>query len=409
MKKRLLILLLALSILLATGCSQKNNSNGNSINSGHTDDQTTITESSAKNQPAPTDTTTPTETTTSTELLDMNLKDIQGNIRRIYYADNNKLLISGDKLYLFDLESKRVLAKAQEEEFDEENYWVIKDGYVAVRGKLNSGSNGTASYSCIFYDYNLNKVSEFDLNTLIDADDFLFPLASRISFSADGKQVVYTTSSGLYVYDLGQNQKTTVIDLTSEDVKARSGIVNVEQVGFTNDDKSIAFKAQSFDIPAVEDKASFDTCGIVNVDGSELSNNQFDEYFTKELTAYNDFLLFAEDLSGATGRLLVMNSPGGKTKIHTLTERDESINICGSDAGHYFATSIPNNSSSWIIRVYNMETGKLEAEQSVSSDGKDLYMANDPIIKVIDGTRTLIVLLGSKQSEIETKMMIYQF
>jgi hypothetical protein len=403
MKKRLLSLLMTLTVLFVVACSQKNNSNENIINSDHMDDKSTKTESNAKNQPVPTD------AATQTDQLDINLEGIQGSIKKIYYADSNKLLISGDKLYLFDLESERVLAEAQQEEFDEENYWVIKDGYVTVRVKFGSGSTDTYNYSCIFYDQNFNKVSEFDFNTLINVDDYIFSISRRISFSADGKRVAFATNSGLYVYDFGQNQKTTLIDLTSEDLKVRSGIVNVEQIGFTNDDNSIAFKAQSFDIPAIEDKPSFDTCGIINADGSGLSNKRFGKYFTRELTAYNDFLLYGEDFSCATGRILVMNTPSGKTKIYNLIEKDESINLCGSDDGYYFATSIPKNSSSWIIRVYNMETGKLEAEQSVSSHGKDLYMAQDPIIKVIDETRTLIVLLGSKQSEIESEMIIYKF
>lgn len=63
----------------------------------------------------------------------------------------------------------------------------------------------------------------------------------------------------------------------------------------------------------------------------------------------------------------------------------------------------------WKIRIYNTDTGAVEAEQIISSEGKELYMANEPIIRLVDETRTCIVLLGSKQAEIDTKMVISQF
>src|SRR5690606_27911623 len=174
----------------------------------------------------------------------------------------------------------------------------------------------------------LNTVSEFDLNQLFESDDTLISLEA-ISFSSTGTQVAYATYSGLYIYDFENETITKVIDLESADAKKRSGIVTIEQIGFTNENRSLAFKAQSFDIPAKPDKPSYDTCGVVNVDGSGLLNDTFDNYKCKKLTAYNHLLLFAEDPTAATGKTLVMEMPSRKTKTHPQVEQEESGNVWG--------------------------------------------------------------------------------
>src|SRR5690606_16318795 len=104
----------------------------------------------------------------------------------------------------------------------------------------------------------------------------------------------------------------------------------------------------------------------------------------------NHLLLFAEDPTVATGKTLEMEMPSCKTKTHPQDEQEESGNDWGSNTGKYFATST-SHKNGWTIREYNMESGKIEAEQRVSSDGEERYMSHDPIIKVIDDSRTCIV------------------
>ncbi|MBS4189762.1 transcriptional regulator [Bacillus sp. FJAT-49705] len=399
MKHKLLTIILSLFVLFTVGCTKNyDNIVDSNDKQGHSNNEGKVIGS-------------PESQSTVPEVVS-DLK-LDGDIKNIYYANENKILIAADKLYLYDLDTGNVLKESPPEPFDSENFWVINNGFVAVRELLSSDSSesmmtaGGFSYKAMFYDHDLNTVSEFDLNQLFEDDDMLMSL-NAISFSSTGNQVAYATYSGLYIYDFEKETKTKVIDLESVDAKERSGIVNIEQIGFTNDDKRIAFKAQSFDIPANPDKPSYDTCGIVNVDGSGLLNKTFDNYICKRLTAYNDVLLFAQDPTIATGKTLVMEIPSDKTKIHTQIEKVESGSIWGSNTGGYFATSI-SHETGWTIRVYNTETGKLEAEQQVSNDGEERYMDHDPIIKVIDDTRTYIVLLGAIRDDIETKMIVSQF
>lgn len=399
MNYKLLSMILSILVFFAVGCSKNND------HLGHLNDNQEY--SNIEDEVIGTTTPQPTAPDVVSELK------LEGDIKNIYYADKDKVFIVADKLYLYDTDTSEILQEVPQEEFLSEDFWVIDNGYVAVRQTSTSGNSGLMmtdggfNFSVIFYDHDLNLVSEFDLNQLLEGDDTLMS-TDAISFSASGTQVAYATYSGLYIYDFEKEIKTTVIDLESEDAKPRSGIVNIEQIGFTNEDKRIAFKAQSFDIPAKPDKPSFDTCGIVNIDGSELLNRTFDNFACRNLTAYNHLLLFAEDPTVVTGKALVMEMPSKQTKTHNLIEKAESGFISGSNTGRYFATPI-SHKTGWTVRVYNTETGKLEAEQQISNDDNDLFMSHEPIIKVIDETRTCIVLLGSKRDDIETKIIISQF
>lgn len=392
-------IIFSIFVFFAVGCSKNNDHLGPS-NDG---------QKHANRADEVRETTTPKPTTPDV----VSKLKLEGDIKHIYYADEDKVFIVADKLYLYDTDTRKILQEAPHEEVLSERFWVTDNGYVAVRQSSTSDhgesvmTDGAFRYKATFYDYDLNIVSEFDLNQLLADDDMLMS-TDAISFSASGTQVAFATYSGLYIYDFATETKNTIIDLTSEDAKERSGMVNIEQIGFTNEDQRIAFKAQSFDIPADPDKPSFATCGIVNIDGSELLNRTFDNFSCQNLTAYNHLLLFAEDPTVVSGKALVMEMPSHQTKMHTLMEKAESGFISGSNAGRYFATPIAHKTG-WTIRVYHTETGKLEAEQQVSNDGNDHFMSHEPVIKLIDETRTCIVLLGSKRDDIESKVIISQF
>lgn len=405
MRTKRLIVLLALSALWIAGCAQfeTNHPHDAAIpGAGYHE------EGEAGETPLPT-------SSGASRPTDLHFDEIQGDIRNIHYADGHQMFLTADRLYLYNLDTGRVTAETSKEAFDQERYWVIQDGYVAAGLKINSegGSGGLSAtdggitYRAIFYDRQLNQRSVFDFNKLLKANELILSLKA-IAFSADGTQAAYATTAGLYLYDFNTKHKTTVADLTAEDAKARSGVVAFEQIGFTNEDKKIAFKAQSFDIPAVPGKPSFDTCGTVNRDGSGLANRTFDGYTCKELTAYDKLLLLAEDFTIPSGKILVMEMPSGKTKLHTLSEKRESGFVSGSDFGRYFATTLADRTG-WKIRVYDTGTGKLEAEHRISHDGEAGYMANDPIVKIIDDKRIYMVLLGANQEGIQTKVIVSPF
>lgn len=65
--------------------------------------------------------------------------------QNIYYAHGNQVLISADQLYLYDLGARKIAASAPQPAFERENYWVIENGYAAVRETLASGDGGASS------------------------------------------------------------------------------------------------------------------------------------------------------------------------------------------------------------------------------------------------------------------------
>lgn len=336
------------------------------------------------------------------------LKHIKGDIRNVHYARQGHVLISAESLYLYDVATENIIAEVAQEEANNEKIWTIEDGYVVIREVFNDSTTmlgGTARYLGMFYNDELEVISEFDLQQLTDEED-LFLSLQEISFSQDGTKMSYATHLGLYLYDFQSENKTKLIDLKSEDVTARANISAFEQINFIRDETKIAFKAQT--LPTQLNQPSYDTCGIVDIDGANLSNQTFGDYTCKQLIAYNELLLLAEDPVVASGRLMTMAIKTGETTIHSLIEREESGTISGSEKGVYFATSTANDNDI-TIRIYQTEDGRLVGEQQVAVDEQGLYLAQIPIVRVLDDTKTVIILLGSKRDDIESKMIISHF
>ena len=106
--------------------------------------------------------------------------------------------------------------------------------------------------------------------------------------------------------------------------------------------------------------------------------------------------------------MMVMESKSKEQKIYNLSAPQEGGNIYGSDNGRYFASSIEGKDG-WTIRVYDADSGVMIKEESISNDGQELYGINDPMLCVLDDTKTCIVLLGQKQPDVETKIATFLF
>lgn len=402
MKKAILSIGLCM-ILLLSACAQKSNIPSESASTSPTDQTSGLPQPGEK-------------TSAPVDVGQVDWSKVQGKINGIYPAGGSEVLIFADEITLYDLAAGKTVATASKEALSGVRCWILDNGFAIAGEKKDQGAGNSSGFAAggsgprfrvIFYDASLKNRSELDLSKLLGDKDFL-PDTNAIAVSSDGSRIAYATMRGLYLYDRQSDQRTTLIDLTQEDNKARSGISTIEQVGFTNDDKSIAFKAQSFDVPAVADKPSFDTAGTISTDGTGLTNRKIDGYAVKELSAYASRMLVAEDFTTADGRVMVMDSKSHDQNIYNLADKKEGGNICGSDTGRYFASSVATKTG-WTVRVYDTQTGKLVKEQSVSNDGQELYGANDPAVCLLDVTRTCFVLLGSKQNAVDTKIEMFPF
>ncbi len=411
MKKKIFSIGLCLTLLLS-GCAQKG-----SVFSEGTSTEATSMEATSTNQY---EETNDFSQSGEAEVMSINTQQkdwskVQGKIRGIYSAGGSKVLVFANEISLYDLATGKTVGTVSEEGLDSLRCWTLDTGYVIVGQVASKGSGGFEAEEgssgpqlrVVFYDTNLKSRSEFDISNLLRDEKTLMD-TEAIAFSSDGNRIAYATMTGLYLYDRQQDKHTTLIDLTAEDEKARSGICNVEQVGFTNGGNNIAFKAQSFDVPAVIGEPSFDTIGIINTDGTGLTNQKADGYAVKELSAYDSRLLVAEDFTTADGRVMVMDNKSGSKKIHILSDNNEGGNIYGSDTGRYFASSV-SSKTGWTVRIYDTETGKMVKEESISNDGEEVYGFKDPMLRIVDETKTCIVLLGNKQDEVDTKIVSIPF
>lgn len=402
MKKIILSIGLCL-LLLLSGCGQKSGMHSENASEPSAGQKRDLVQS-GKN------------TNVSADVKQVDWSKVQGKIRGIYPAGSSKVLIFADQITLYDLAAGNAVATVSKEALNAVHCWTLNNGYVVVgendaKGSGNSsgsalGSSGSR-FHVIFYDASLKNRSEMDLSKLFGHKDSLIS-TQAITFSPDGNRIAYATMTGLYLYERQSDKRTTLIDLTPRDNKSRSGISIVEQIGFTNGGKSIAFKAQSFDVPEVTDKPSFDTIGTINTDGTGLKNQKVDGYAVKELSAYAFRSLVAEDFKTADGRVMVMDGKSRDKKIYNLTDKKEGGNIYGSDTGSYFASSV-SSKTGWTVRVYDMATGKLVKEQNISNGGQELYGVNDPVLQVVDETRTCFVLLGNAQDAVNTKIEMISF
>lgn len=344
------------------------------------------------------------------KISDFDISKIQGKIKNLYYIDNNQVLIQADKLYLYDLFESKILSQVDKESFLEEEYHVIDDGIVAVgivgsTGSGDSMSSGLSSLLCVVYDKELNKITEIGSDEFIDENEYIVS-TQLVTMSKDGRKIAFATNGGLFLYDINDKTKITLVNLLDDDSEKRMGLALFEQIAFVNDDNMIAFKSQSFDVPAVNGKASFDTYGTINIVGTGLSVNRSTDYSVKQMIAYNSFLFLTEDFTVPSGELMVFDLSSDKSETLKTTTKKESGNVFGSEKGQYFATSIVNQDNV-TVRIYDMKNGSLLMEESIVKES--VYMEREPEIRIIDDMRTCIVLLGNRQTDISTQYLIFNF
>jgi hypothetical protein len=307
---------------------------------------------------------------------------IKGKISNVFYgADTNTVIVTADKLYLYDLTEGQVITETAREKCDSEVYRPLKNGYVMIGMTMKrSGGDGLSASSSfgievktVFYDSGLHKLSAIDISGLTASDEMIFS-ESGVAVSGDGNLIAFATDKGLYVYNVRTSEKSTVIDCRTADTGTRKGIVSVEQVTFMKDEKTLVFSAQSFDVPAIEGNRSFDTVGTVGIDGSNLVNAK------------------------------VTNSR--KLALHGfVVEESKGAAFGSADSGYYAVTEL--GSGKLYVRVYDAVSEKLVHEKEIKEDSR--HMERDPVVRILDKSKTLIVLLGNRQDDIDTIVLSEQF
>ena len=419
MRKLFIAVSLVLAILLISGCNSTknpdtNNSSEQSVNGDNS--STSDIQSGDNNSNSPTEknesqSDTIQKPSSTQPISGFDAGKISGKITNIYYAGGSKVLITANKLFLYDMATEKILHEGTKETFSEETYFAINDGFVAVGAKVGVGSGGLVATSdgngmtCVIYNSKLEKIKEIDCQKLMGKDEMIMS-PQLLKVSADGTKMVFASDMALYSYDIKTEKNTKLINLIDSNESKRSGLSIFEDLAFISGDSAIAFKSQSFDVPAVVGKPSFDSYGTINVDGTGLSAKRSSDYSVKRLVAYSSTTLWSEDFTVVSGRLMVMNNSDKKTRIINLTTKKESGTVCGSEKGTYFATSMAGDGGI-IVRVYDTTTGKKLAEQTIK-DIKD-YESREPVIRIFDDSKTCVVVLGNRQNSLPTVVRTFSF
>lgn len=143
--------------------------------------------------------------------------------------------------------------------------------------------------------------------------------------------------------------------------------------------------------------------GTVNTDGSNLEIHIPQGFHAGELTgATESFVLIGQDMRAASGQLLLHPFGENEKTIKLSTAREGDMSYF-SENGEYFATSV--NGEMLTVRIYEMATGSLLAETSISPEDKAL-ISRVPDVRILEGLRTAIVIYGQ---HVDTQIETIQF
>ncbi|NNJ29506.1 hypothetical protein [Lacrimispora defluvii] len=334
---------------------------------------------------------------------------IQGKIRNIFCAAQNQVLILADKLYIYDLVTNSILYNTDMVNFSESEFYTIDKGIAAIGTINGDNSNGLSVNSqkdnilIVLYDNSLEKTAEINSSMFVAENEFIAS-SQQVAVSDDGKNIAFATNLGLYIYNIHTKTKTTLIDLSDDNDEKRCGLAWIDKVAFVKSGSTLAFMAQSFDVPVINGKDAYNTYGTINIDGSNLSLSERKDYTVKQFLAYNDFILMADGFKAPSGKLLKLDLSTMKLDTFSTKTQKESGSIFGSEKGQYFATSVVNKDNV-TVRVYSMNTGLMLMEKVIVKEA--FYMEREPEIRIIDDLKTCIVILGNRQRDVSTLCLFY--
>lgn len=313
-------------------------------------------------------------------------KGINNREKCIYKAGQGKILIKSDKLYLFDIQEKKVIAKTQLKSFIyPETYFVTDDGYCLVGTNETENQKITTAY---FYNKNLDLIKELNLTELIGK-----PLRS-VAVSKSGNKIAYSTDKELSIYNLTEKTKQTVLNLGAENIKKNKGLISLWDIKFFDNDTKIAFMGSSTEENDRDEQTTF---GIIHTDGSEVINEKTDLPQLQHMAVSDDYLAFSEGIypfgTGVpAGKVLIMDNAKEKFVKYSLTDKNESSSVFLSEKGKYFMTCLHKDTNKIIFRIYDSKTGNLirEMKQNLADEIAGNYIKT--YIEAFDDSNTFIAV-----------------
>ncbi len=347
--------------------------------------------------------------TKNTKVGTVNDSAFSGKIKGCYYADDNKIIVAADKLYLYDTQKGENIASADIflEELCIQTY---SDGYLIVGQEIGGGNNGsfmTSQNSQGINGYILSK--DFKIEDTISfngllSDDFILGTADA-AISQDGKQIAFGGLQGLYLYDASSQKVSTILNY-SEDGRANNmQISTIDCLAFT-DNKTLVYVGAGTSSSSGGDGISI--YGTVSIDNANLSITRKADYEVGEVQRGGNLLVMPQSFNKNNGTLLMFDTVSNTEKMMTFSSSGEGKDgVFCSGQGKYVATSILGDTGV-TINIYDTASGNVIHTETVE-DSNSTYFLRVPQILILDDSNTCIVVLGRGISEVNTLITTFGF
>lgn len=410
MKTKFVCMMLMLSLILTlSGCGnqQENvNSSETGVITGELQPERDNSSENIKNETSDTDTTN-TDATNTVGAVDSSA--FSGKVSGCYYADENRIIVAADKLYLYDTQKSEIIANV-DISLQELYVQTYSNGYFIV-GQGNSGSgNGsfTASQnSSGITGYLLNK--NFGIESTISfsellSGDFILGTAD-VAISQDGKQIAFGGLQGLYLYNIAAGKLSTILNYSEDGIANNMQIMTIDSLAFT-EDETLVYVGTGTNSSNGGD--GFSVYGTVSVDSGRLVITRKADYKVEEIQKGGDLLFMPQSFDKSNGTLLMIDTTSNTEKTMMFSGGSEGKDgVFGSQQGKYVATSVLEEGRV-TINIYDTASGKvIHTETIENSNGT--YFLRVPQILILDSSNTCIVVLGRGISEVSTLITTFGF
>lgn len=315
-----------------------------------------------------------------------------GKVTGCYYADEEKIIIAADKLYLYDTQSGKSLANA-DICLQELNVQTFSKGYL-VAGR--ESGNSSSEFKAYLLDKDFNVENTISFNGLIDNDFVLSTVG--ISVSDDGTQIAFCGMQGLYLYDMSSQKVSTVLNYSENAVANNMRILVIDSITFISN-KSLVYTGSGISIG--DSGNGFSIYGTVSVDNATLSITKNASYEVAELQKGGNLLVMPQSFNKNNGTLLMFDSASSTEQFMKFESDSEGKDgVFCSQNGNYVATASLSDTSV-NIKIYDTVSGKVIHTEKVENSNST-YFLRIPQILVLDDSKTCIVILGRGIDEVDT-------
>ena len=322
-----------------------------------------------------------------------------GKVTGCYYADEEKIIIAADKLYLYDTQSGKRLANA-DICLQELNVQTFSKGYL-VAGR--ESGNSSSEFKAYLLDKDFNVENTISFNGLIDNDFVLSTVG--ISVSDDGTQIAFCGMQGLYLYDMSSQKVSTVLNYSENAVANNMRILVIDSITFISN-KSLVYTGSGINIG--DSGNGFSIYGTVSVDNATLSITNNASYEVAELQKGGNLLVMPQSFNKNNGTLLMFDSASSTEQFMKFESDSEGKDgVFCSQNGNYVATASLSDTSV-NIKIYDTVSGKVIHTEKVENSNST-YFLRIPQLLVLDDSKTCIVILGRGIDEVDTLTTTFGF